>query len=70
MVVLSFKANKCSDAGTGDLGVLTAHETSLMTMTKLLSLHQATWSILLVMPQVQVSEETQRSYSRKWFKME
>ncbi len=25
---LSCKANKCSDARTGDLGVLTAHETS------------------------------------------
>ncbi len=25
---LSCKANKCSDAGTGDLGVLTTHETS------------------------------------------
>ncbi len=25
---LSCKANKCSDAGTGDLGVLTANETS------------------------------------------
>ncbi len=24
---LSFKANNCSDAGTGDLGVLTTHET-------------------------------------------
>ncbi len=25
---MSYKANKCSDAGTEDLGVLTAHETS------------------------------------------
>ncbi len=25
---LSFKANKCSDAGTGDPGVLTTHEKS------------------------------------------
>ncbi len=25
---LSFKANKCSDAETGDLGVLTTHDTS------------------------------------------
>ncbi len=25
---LSCKANKCSDVGTGDLGVLTTHETS------------------------------------------
>ncbi len=25
---LSCKANKCSDAGTGDLGMLTTHETA------------------------------------------
>ncbi len=25
---MNFKANKCSDAGTGELGVLTTHETS------------------------------------------
>ncbi len=28
MLGLSCKANKCSDAGTGDLGVLTIHEAS------------------------------------------
>ncbi len=27
---LSYKANKCSDTGTGDLGVLTTHEISFM----------------------------------------
>ncbi len=27
-LVLSGKANKCGDAGTGDLGVLATHETS------------------------------------------
>ncbi len=30
---LSCKATKCSDAGTGDLGVLTTHETLPMKMT-------------------------------------
>ncbi len=30
---LSCKANKCNDAGTGDLGVLPTHETPLMEMS-------------------------------------
>ncbi len=30
---LSYKANKCSDAGAGDFGVLTTNDTLLMKMT-------------------------------------
>ncbi len=30
---LSFKANKCSDAGAGDFGALTTHDTLIMKMT-------------------------------------
>ncbi len=42
---LSCKANKCIDTGTGDLGVLTTHETSPMEMTKIPSTHLATAAI-------------------------
>ncbi len=41
---LSCKANKCSDAGTGDLGVLPTHETSLM---KVLNWFTEHWSCSL-----------------------
>ncbi len=30
---LSYKANKCSDAGAGDFGVLTTNDTLFMKMT-------------------------------------
>ncbi len=36
------KASKCSDAGTGYLGVLTTHETSSMQMTTTRTTHLAT----------------------------
>ncbi len=39
---LGCEANKCSDAGTGDLGVLPTHETSSMQMSIIRTTHLAT----------------------------
>ncbi len=51
MLGLSGKANKCSDAGTGDLGGLTTHETSplklagtLQASKKVVMGRRANWS--------------------------
>ncbi len=41
---LSCKASKCSDVGTGDLGVLTAYETSSMNMNRTCTRQLATAS--------------------------